>query len=268
MGRGLSQESKDLISASRRILEATQPTTVRSVCYRLFTEGLIESMSVKNTQKVGRLLTRAREEGLVPWEWIVDDGRRPRRADVWDAPRGFAECVNRSFRLDPWETQPVRVEVWSEKGTVSGVLGPILRKYAVTFRVNRGFASATSIMDMVTEAARDADRPLVPLYVGDFDPSGLYMSEVDLPRRLREYGAGGRMTGIERVALVAADLADLPSFDVVTKAGDPRFAWYWKTTGEPRAWELDAMDPNVEQAQAQSLKAAMDGWAALPYSGS
>jgi hypothetical protein len=69
--------------------------------------------------------------------------------------------------------------VWSEKGTVRGVLRPILDRYGVTFRVMHGYTSATVIQD-VAEETRRADRKLSILYVGDFDPSGLHMSLVDM----------------------------------------------------------------------------------------
>ena len=48
-----------------------------------------------------------------------------------------------------------------------------------------GFSGATTVYDV----AQDSDgRDLVALYVGDFDPSGLFMSEEDLPTRLDKYG--------------------------------------------------------------------------------
>jgi hypothetical protein len=60
------------------------------------------------------------------------------------------------------------------------VLGPVLDDYAVGFRVMHGFSSATAVYDV---AQGDARRDLIALYVGDFDPSGLFMSEEDLPKR-------------------------------------------------------------------------------------
>ena len=49
------------------------------------------------------------------------------------------------YRKDYWAQQPFHVEVWSEKGTVRGILAEILEKYAVAFRVHHGFSSATAI---------------------------------------------------------------------------------------------------------------------------
>jgi hypothetical protein len=67
MGRGRSQQTINLLVASRDILEEIQPASVRTVCYRLFTLGLLSSMKKSETNKVSRLLTTAREQGDIPW---------------------------------------------------------------------------------------------------------------------------------------------------------------------------------------------------------
>lgn len=77
-GRGMAQKSLDLIESCRRILAELQPTTVRGVCYQLFTRQLIPNMSRNETAKVSRLLVTAREKDIVPWAWIVDERARLR----------------------------------------------------------------------------------------------------------------------------------------------------------------------------------------------
>src|SRR5262245_30851264 len=183
-GRGKAQKSLDLIEAMYEEAKAAQPITGRGIGYKLFTRGLIASMSSNNMQGVCRLLRIAREDGTIPWSWIVDETRELERVATWDDAEEYAECVARSYRLDFWNLQPKRVEVWSEKGTVRGVLQPVLDEYAVGFRVMHEFASATVVHDVADD---DDGRPLITLYVGDFDPSGLYMSEEDLPKRLANY---------------------------------------------------------------------------------
>lgn len=51
-GRGMARASRDLIDAMYAIAKAAQPITGRGVGYKLFTRGLIGSMSVNNMQKV------------------------------------------------------------------------------------------------------------------------------------------------------------------------------------------------------------------------
>lgn len=124
-------------------------------------------------------------------------------------------------------------------------------------------------------------RPLVALYVGDWDPSGLYMSGRDLPDWLARYGA--EHVTVTRVALLPSDLSTLPSFDAITKAGDARYRWFTAAYGS-RCWELDAMHPTslrervknaivahiepeawalcerTQQAETNSLQTVLDTW--------
>jgi hypothetical protein len=152
----------------------------------------------------------------------------------------------------------------------------VLDEYGVPFEVTHGHTSTTVVHD----AAEVADgRPLIVLYVGDWDPSGLHMSEVDLPKRLKRYG--GDHVILKRIALVSEDLPDLPS--VCPNPRDTRTKWFRAQYGE-RCYELDAMRPNdlrqrveeeivaqiepeawdrcarAQEAEQQSLEAVLDRW--------
>jgi hypothetical protein len=236
-GRGMAQRSLDLIEAMYAAAKAAQPITGRGIGYKLFTAGLIDSMARNEMQRVYRLLKEAREQGEIPWSWVVDETRAIERVPTWDDPTEYARCVAQSYRRDFWNQQPHRVQVWSEKGTVRGVLGPVLNRYAVGFLPVHGFSSATAAHDIAED---DDGRPLVILYVGDFDPSGLFMSEVDLPARFDRYN--GDHIALKRIALTTKQLTGLPSFPATDKRKDPRFKWFRANHGS-RCWELDAMDP-------------------------
>jgi hypothetical protein len=122
---------------------------------------------------------------------------------------------------------------------------------------------------------------LIALYVGDFDPSGMNMSEEDLPKRLDEYD-GSHVT-VRRIALTREQVSGLPSFPATDKKKDPRYKWFVCNYGD-RCWEIDAMDPNnlrncvedaireliepvawercdcVNRAEQQSLKTIIAKW--------
>ncbi len=279
-GRGMAQKSLDLIEAMYAAAEAAQPITGRGIGYKLFTQSLIPSMGRADMQRVYRLLKEARERGDIPWEWIVDETRELERVNVWDDPAEYADWVARSYRRDFWNQQPVRLIVVSEKGTVRGLLTPVLDRYAVGFLPVHGFSSATTVHDISQD---DDGRPLILLYVGDFDPSGMFMSEEDLPNRLSNYG-GDHVT-VKRIALTPAQLTGLPSFPATDKRKDPRYKWFISRYGK-RCWELDAMDPNdlrdcvereikkliepvawqrcerINEAEQESLRTVLDRWGA------
>ena len=277
-GRGFARRSLELIEAMHTITEAAQPITGRGVGYKLFTAGLIASMARKEMQRVYRLLKEAREREIIPWDWIVDETRSLERVSTWSNPAEYAECVARSYRRDFWDQQPHRVQVWSEKGTVRGVLAPVLNKYAVGFNPVHSFTSAT---DAHNSAEDDDGRDLIVLYVGDFDPSGMCMSEKDLPKRFGKYG--GDHIKLRRIALTREQVRGLPSFPASDKRKDPRYRWFRSNYGD-RCWELDAMDPNdlrdcvereivrliepvawerceiVNKAEQESLKSILEKW--------
>jgi hypothetical protein len=154
----------------------------------------------------------------------------------------------------------------------------VLYELGVGFLVLHGFSSATAMYDL----AQDYDgRSLIFLYVGDYDPSGMYMSEEDIPKRLEQYG--GDHIEVNRVALLRGHCGGLTSFPVTDKKDDPRRKWFVKNYGK-RCWELDAMDPNdlretvreaiedeiewtawkrcaaVEKAEQDSLRHVLDKW--------
>jgi hypothetical protein len=241
-GRGRAQKSLDLIMAMHDAAKAAQPITVRGVAYKLFIRSFIPSMARSETQRVSRLLTDARERGEIDWSWIVDESRELERTSTWDDPEEYARCVATSYRRDFWNQQPVRVQVWSEKGTVRGVLAPVLEEYAVGFRVVHGFCGATPIHNVAED---DDGRPLIILYVGDYDPSGMWMSERDLPERIARYG--GAHVEVRRIAITLNQTRELPSFPAADKKKDPRYNWFVKNYGT-KCWELDAMDPPVLRA--------------------
>jgi hypothetical protein len=238
MGRGRAQKSVDIIDAMYNIARECNPITGRGVGYKLFIAKLIDSMSRNNMQTVYRLLKEAREEGVIPWDWITDESRELEQVSTWEDAQAYARAVTRSYRIDFWKQQDCRVEIWSEKGTVRGVLQPVLDEYAVGFRVMHGFSSATVIHDV---ADHGDGRDLNVLYVGDYDPSGMFMSEEDLPNRIAKYG-GDHIT-VNRIALTSDQVTELPSFPVTDKKKDTRYDWFVDNFGK-RCWELDAFDPN------------------------
>ncbi|HEY2527130.1 MAG TPA: hypothetical protein VGJ20_04125 [Xanthobacteraceae bacterium] len=120
-----------------------------------------------------------------------------------------------------------------------GLLWPILARLGVGFRVMHGFSSATCVWD-VSQIGND-DRPLVAFYIGDYDPSGMNMSESDLPQRIKQYG--GDHIELRRIALTTDQTRTLPSFSVEDKGpkngrkGDPRYAWFKQNYGvRYRSW--------------------------------
>lgn len=239
--RGKATSTIIFESAILAIVEERAPITVRGVAYALFTRGLIDSMVTNNTAKVSRVMTAMRECGVLDWMQIVDGSRATDRISVWSNPSAIIDAAVRGYRRNYWQDQPCLIEVWSEKSTVAGLLAPVLDEFGVTFRVQKGFGSFTSVRQAAEDSldVPDHQNPIA-LYIGDYDPSGLFMSEIDLPARLKRYGSKWQF---QRIAVLKSDTPNLPSFDASTKSEDNRYEWFVENYGH-KCWELDAIDPN------------------------
>jgi hypothetical protein len=236
----------------------------------MFNRKLIGSMGENNVDNVGEWCKKAREHGLLPWGWIVDETRAPEQVATWSNPEAYVETVQESYRLNKWQGQPTHVMLWCEKGTVAGTLRPVLRKYEVPFQLTHGYSGATPVYDAAQANLRRKQKTLI-LYVGDYDPSGMGMSEWDLPCRLYRYSTdnpadnqdidpevariGLEELGLEirRIALTKEDTIALgrgPAFPASDKGpkpgkkGDSRYPWFVRNYGL-WCWELDALDPNI-----------------------
>jgi hypothetical protein len=253
--RGKSPETLQLVARAKGILEDLHPHSVRGVCYQLFVNHWLRSMAKLDTDKVSKHLVWAREQGIIPWEWIVDESRPDGHVAQWTDFAAYMRTVERSFRLDYWAQQPLRVQVWSEKATVSGILGPVLHAYGVDWCYVHGYNSASKVHEKAEDSLRDA-RQLIVLYVGDYDCSGMHMNEHDLPRRLARYG--GRVI-LRRIALTAEDVATMDTLAYPAKRTDSRYNWYVARYGT-RAWELDAMNPNDLRTRVEEVIRSYIEW--------
>jgi hypothetical protein len=260
--RGRASATDQLITIMIEIAESIEPCSVRALAYQLFNRKLIPSMAKEHTARVSRLSVIAREEGLLPWDWIVDSTRQEQVISTWADPAEYAHTVQRAYRRNKWAALPRHISVWSEKSTVEGTLRPVLEKYEVPFQVLHGWSGATPVMD-AAQANLDRQQDTLILYVGDYDPSGMGMSELDLPRRLARYSSNDpsdKEISIEvanewlakvrlkiwRIALTDRHIRQLGAttrFPASAKKTDSRYPWFVKNYGN-YCWELDALDPN------------------------
>ena len=215
--RGMAKASTELIEAMAEIAEAAEPITGRGVGYKLFTAGLIPSMSTPDMQKVYRLLRLAREDGTIPWEWIVDETRALNARRV-----GAIQKISSSLSgASTAETIGISSRFASRYGARKAPFAASSPRFRqVRRRIPRhGWVHKR---DQVHDIADDDDgRDLIALYCGDYDPSGLYMSEHDLPDRLDKYE--GYHVNLKRIALTARQTPGLPSFP--PKPKDTRYKW-------------------------------------------
>jgi hypothetical protein len=271
--RGPSKETLDLIQFGRLLLATRRPMTLRQLHYAIFSAACL---NYPNTQKAYKRLsevtTMARREYrrlqlageldqldsefLIDPRWIVDEIREAELVSLWDNAEAFMDTVKSAYRRNYWQTQPIHVELWSEKATILGSMRPITQEYGIMLRVCRGFAS-TGFETKIAEAFEDISKPIVVFYIGDFDPSGICI-ERDIHQRVQI--AAGKHFRMIRLAIHAEDITryNLPPQPI--KATDTRAAAFKARFGNKAATvELDALPVEVLRARVkEAIKSKID----------
>jgi hypothetical protein len=276
-GRGRAAETTALIDAIVAIAREIAPCSVRALAYQLFNRRLIPSMERKHTKRVSELCVIAREEDLLEWELITDATRAEEKVATWADPAAFARAVQHSYRRNKWAEQPTHVSVWSEKATVAGTIQSVLERFEVPLVILHGWSGATPIHDAASANLGRRQRTVI-LYIGDYDPSGMFMSEMDLPKRLARYSSNApadkdvdiawarralaeMQMEIRRIALTKADtvaLGPATRFPAASKQSDSRYAWFIKNHGRG-CWELDALSPaTLRERLEEEILAELD----------
>jgi hypothetical protein len=236
--------------------------TVRQLYYQfvsrdLFPDEWVNEIGTKNhTGNYNRLksiIAKAREGGLVDWEYIKDRGRSLTQRPHWVSGQQFLNSVAPQFHIDLWLDQPKRVEVWVEKDALSDVIDQACNPLDVPNFACKGYASASSMW----EAAHNrfllkyaqAEQDIVIIHLGDHDPSGVHMTQ-DIEERLKLFASPyeddqkrANIT-VQRIALTMAQVEEYEPPPNPTKEADPRSAVYRREFGET-CWELDALEPRM-----------------------
>ncbi len=95
--------------------------TLRQLYYQFVARDLIANTQ-RSYKRLGNIISEARMAGRVDWNAIEDRTRNLESNPHWDDPAAIIEAAARSFRIDKWENQPCRVEVWIEKEALIGVV--------------------------------------------------------------------------------------------------------------------------------------------------
>jgi hypothetical protein len=246
------EKTEAIIQAAHEVLEAYHPMTVRQVYYQLVSKQIIEN-NRGEYNGVSKALVCARQEGIIPWDWIEDRLRMPRAVQQWDDLADFIGTVKRSYRRDVWATQERYLECWLEKDALSGIFEKVLNPFGATLNVGRGFDGWSSIYNAAQRFGEKEDATI--LYFGDFDPSG-----EDMVRSLRERLAYlGAEPLIKKCALTAKDIDTYHLPPALAKTTDTRSAAFIQEHGN-RCVELDALPADVlEDRIREEVESIIDG---------
>lgn len=216
--------------------------TLRQLYYQFVSRGLIPN-SMKEYKKLGDVVNDGRLCGLIDWDKITDRTRNLEELASWDDPSSIVAACSRQFRIDMWENQRNRIEVWIEKDALKGVLKGICEELRVPYFSCRGYTSQSEMWAASQRLLKheEANQEAVILHLGDHDPSGIDMSR-DIQDRL-ELFTGGRVE-FDRLALNMPQVEQYNPPPNPAKTTDSRYAGYISVHGD-ESWELDALEPSV-----------------------
>lgn len=219
--------------------------TLRQVYYQFVSRGWIENKQ-SEYKRLGDIINDGRMAGLIDWDAIEDRTREMGGNTHWQDPADIIGAVARSYKIDKWDGQRYRPEVWVEKDALEGVVGTICKRLDIPFFSCRGYTSQTAMWDNARRLMGLAKGGWIPvvLHLGDHDPSGLDMSR-DIKERLRLFMENwGTQLKFERLALNMDQVEEYNPPPNPAKATDSRFADYQNKFGD-ESWELDALEPSV-----------------------
>lgn len=232
-----------LIETAVKILTEMHPISLRGLHYQLVVRQFYENIR-NNYQRLSRATTKAREQGIIPWSWLVDSLRATIKPSSWSGLADFGDTVRTAYRKDYWARMPAYAEFFVEKDAMAAALQPVTMKYDVPLNVIRGYCSA-SFAHTIADQWAQIDKPIFAYYLGDFDPSGFDI-ERDLRKKLTRYSGlrDGTDFHWQRLAVNAADFQEFDLAPMLAKRTDSRHKKFVAEHGHDCA-ELDAIPPTV-----------------------
>ncbi len=231
--------------------------TLRQVYYQFVSKDLLpqnwadkatgSTNNERSYKNLGELISAGRMSGLIDWHSIEDRTRELAGNAHWGEPGDIIESASSSFRIDKWEEQPKRIEVWVEKDALEGVVAKACRALDIDYFSCRGYTSQTAMWDASQRLKDyiDNEQNVLILHLGDHDPSGLDMSR-DIEDRLRLFMGEDTEDNFE-VRRIALNMEQIRLYNPPpnpAKITDTRAAKYIQEYG-PESWELDALEPSV-----------------------
>lgn len=217
--------------------------TLRQLYYQLVSRDIIPNRQ-DEYDKLGSIVNDARLAGLIDWSRIVDRTRHLESLSHWDKPSDMLRSAEASYRLDKWEGQQYRPEVWIEKDALRGVIAGICQELDVPHFSCRGYSSQSEMWRAARRMLEHISNEQIPfvIHLGDHDPSGIDMSR-DIFDRLEIFMEGYEFE-VNRIALNYDQVEQYNPPPNPAKLTDSRVGGYIAKFGYS-SWELDALEPNV-----------------------
>jgi hypothetical protein len=170
-------------------LAADHPQSVRHIFYLMTDPRLPEPVekSDRGYRHVQDRCVKLRRSGRIQYSWIADMSRRGYHVDTFDSAGDFLRRTASLYRSNLWRDATYKCEVWAESRSIASVLQQDCEELAVSLFPCGGFSSLSFVHEAAEQHNASGDcRPLVVLYVGDYDPAGVLIDK-SLESELRRH---------------------------------------------------------------------------------
>lgn len=243
ISKRLHSSSERVVHQANKIIDEYQNEglrlTLRQLYYQFVARDLIPN-NQREYKRLGTIISDGRLLGLIDWNAIEDRTRNLLSNSHWDNPGQIIRAARDSFRLDHWEDQEYRVEVWIEKEALVGVIARICQNLDIPYFACKGYVSQSEMWG-AAQRIINYNATTTVLHLGDHDPSGLDMTR-DIEERLELFNAHN--VHVERIALNYDQIQEYNPPPNFAKMSDSRYSNYTKRYGS-QSWELDALEPRV-----------------------
>lgn len=206
------------------VLAEDHPQSVRHIFYRMTDPRLPEPVekSDRGYRHVQDRCVKLRRSGRIPYNWIADMSRRGYFTNTFDNASDFIRSMAGHYRADLWRDADYRCEVWAESRSIASVLLGDCKELAVDLYPCGGFSSLSFVHEAAEAHNHVQDgRPLVILYVGDFDPAGVLIDQA-LERELRTHLRADIAMDFRRVGINEGQVEEYGLPTKPRKEGDKR----------------------------------------------
>ena len=245
--KNFSKKSLAIIEQASEIIADYQAAgmklTLRQLYYQFVSRDLLPNKQTEY-DRLGSIINEARLAGYIDWEAIEDRGRNLISPSTWDAPSDIIRSAAYSYKIDLWEDQPNRVEVWIEKQALEGVISKVCSINRTPYFSCKGYVSQSEMwmagFCRLKSYIEQGQTPII-IHLGDHDPSGIDMTR-DIKERLSLFAS--ESIEIRRIALNYDQVKKYNPPPNPAKITDSRFSGYQTIHGD-ESWELDALEPKI-----------------------
>lgn len=141
--------------------------TLRQLYYQFVSRGLIANKDTEY-KRLGSIINDARLAGLIDWNHITDRTRNLKSLSHWDKPGDIVKACAAQYRVDKWNSQQVRVEVWVEKEALAGVVQRPAERFDVPWFCCRGYVSQSEMWSAAQRLIEhtDHDQSVLVIHLG------------------------------------------------------------------------------------------------------